>query len=177
MSQMICPSCGFDNIPGSDECAECMTSLMHEDIPPEDARDVIEKALMEGTVADLAPAEPISIEQGAGLDQAVERMRSASIGCLLVTDADGHLSGILTEYDLLHRIALEVPDLSKARVAEFMTPSPETIEPDRPLAHALHRMTVSDLRHLPLVDADGHCVGVFSARDVIHHLAGLVGIR
>jgi CBS domain-containing protein len=58
-----------------------------------------------------------------------------------------------------------------------MTPKPETIEPERPLAYALQRMTVGDLRHLPLVDEENRSVGVISSRDIINHLAAVVGVR
>lgn len=174
---MICPSCAHDNFDGVEECAECLTSMTHEDIPPERARDRIERALLEVTVSHLCPAKPITIPEKASVDEAVERMRSGRIGCLLVTDPDGRLCGILTERDLLTAIALEVTDLTTRRVEEYMTPKPETIEPDRPLAYALQRMMVGDLRHLPLVDDEQRSVGVISSRDVINHLAAVVGIR
>jgi predicted transcriptional regulator len=174
---MICPSCGYDNFDGVDECAECLTSMTHEDIPSEKALDRIERALLEVTVSHLGPAKPITIPEEAGLHEAVERMRSDRIGALLITDAEDRLSGILTERDLLNAIALEVDDLQKKRVADYMTPKPETIEPERPLAYALQRMTVGDLRHLPLVDEENRSVGVISSRDIINHLAAVVGVR
>ena len=30
---MECPSCGHDNLPGADHCAQCQTSLTQEDVP------------------------------------------------------------------------------------------------------------------------------------------------
>jgi CBS domain-containing protein len=160
-----------------DHCTECLTSLTHEDIPPAEARNRIEHALLHDTVADLHPARPITASEATPLDAAIERMRAERIGCLLITDAAGKLSGIFTERDLLNRIILEVADPAQSRVAEFMTRKPETIKAERPLAYALHRMMVGDLRHLPLVDAEQRAVGVISSRDIIRHLAGLVGIR
>ena len=174
MSQNICPSCGYDNIPGSDECAECLTSLMQEDLPPEVARDRVEKGLLEKSVADLEQVTPITVSEETRLDQAVEQMRSARIGCLLVTDSAGKLSGIVSERDFLNRVVLEVTDLEQGRIADFMTPDPETIEPERPLGYALQRMMVGDLRHLPLVDEDGRPAGIISSRDVIRHIAHMI---
>jgi CBS domain-containing protein len=173
--EMICPSCGHDNIPGSDECTDCFTSLTHEDIPPEEARDRVERSLLEDCTADLNPAEPISTPVDSTLEAAIEQMRSARVGCLLITDAAGRLAGILTERDLLNKIALEGVDLSSTQVGTVMTPDPETIESDRPLAYAVHLMTVGDLRHLPLVDDDGRAVGIISSRDIVDRIAALVG--
>ena len=174
MTERICPSCGYDNIPGSDECAECQTSLMHEDIPPEVARDHVERALMEQTVADLEQREPIVVAEETRLDEAVAQMRSARIGCLLVSDSAGRLSGIISERDFLTRVALEVADLEQGKVVDFMTANPETIEPGRPLGYTLQRMMVGDHHHLPLVDDDGRAVGIISSRDVIRHIADLI---
>ena len=33
---MICPSCGYENLPGQDECVECEASLQQEDVPHPD---------------------------------------------------------------------------------------------------------------------------------------------
>ncbi len=30
---MKCPLCGWENLPGVDECASCLGSLMQEDVP------------------------------------------------------------------------------------------------------------------------------------------------
>lgn len=171
----LCPSCGFDNIPGTDACEQCMTSLTQEDIPPEEARDAIEKSLMNDTVADLQPARPITIAAGESLEEAVAAMREAQVGCLLVTSADGALTGIITERDLLTRVAGRIEDLSAHAVGDFMTPRPETLEEHRTLGYALHRMMVGDLRHLPLVDEAGVPVGIISSRDIVGRIAVLVG--
>jgi len=55
-----------------------------------------------------------------------------------------------------------------ARVHEFMTTCPETIEADAPLPDARARMAELKIRHLPVV-RDGQLVGILSDRDV--HLA------
>jgi len=174
---MNCPSCGHGNILGTDACAVCLNSLTLEDIPPDEARNLIEHSLMHDRVADLHPAEPVVVRKTARLDEAVATMRAQRLGCVLVADEAGRLAGVLTERDLLNKVALEVEDLSRAEVTGFMTPDPETIEADRPFAHALQRMMVGDLRHLPLVDRDGRAVGIISSRDVVHRIAALIGAR
>ena len=47
-----------------------------------------------------------------------------------------------------------------------MTPRPQTIDADRPLAHALIRMYEGGFRHLPVLDA-GCLIGMVSARDAL----------
>jgi len=171
---MHCPCCGHENLPGADHCEECQTSLTHEEVTPQEARTRIARSLGEDTVGCLEHAEVISVPEDTTLADAVETMRAKGVGCLLVTDAAGRLAGILTERDMLNKVALEVTDLGEHTVRGFMTRDPETIRLDHPLAHALQRMMVGDLRYLPLVDDEGRPTRITSSGDIIGHIASLV---
>jgi CBS domain-containing protein len=43
-----------------------------------------------------------------------------------------------------------------------------------PIAYALQRLMVADLRHLPVIDADNRPVGVISSRDVIRYVEEMI---
>jgi CBS domain-containing protein len=171
---MLCPCCGHENLPGADHCEECQTSLAHEEVSLQEAKTRIARSLGEDTVGCLQHAEVVSVPEDTTLAAAVETMRAKRVGCLLVTDAAGRLAGILTERDMLEKVALEITDLSEHPVRDFMTPDPETIRLDHPLAHALQRMMVGDLRYLPLVDEEGRPTRMVSSRDIIGHIGLLV---
>ncbi len=171
---MLCPGCGHDNLPGADHCAECQTSLTQEDVPAAVIRSRIEKSVTEDRIETLAPVDAISIPEDTTLDAAVQTMRNRRIGCLLVTDPSGKLCGILSERDLVNRIAGEVDDLSAHTVSQFMTPRPETVQANQLLASALQGMMVGDFRYLPLVDEEGRPTKILSSRDIIGYLTGLV---
>jgi CBS domain-containing protein len=47
-----------------------------------------------------------------------------------------------------------------------MTPAPVTIAPEASLAAALATMRQHEIRHLPVVDADGRFVGIVTDRDL-----------
>ena len=98
-------------------------------------------------------------------------MRNHHIGCVLVTAADGSLTGILTERDLLQKVAGHGFDLEQCAVQDFMTEVPETSKPDYPLGYAIHRMVISDIRYLPLVDKSGRPSGIISSKDIIAYMA------
>jgi CBS domain-containing protein len=133
--------------------------------------DDVERSLMEEPVACLQPLRPLTVEPHTPLDEAVRFMRDHGIGCVLVTDVAGKLTGILTERDLLHKVAGKGRELSRLQVADCMTAAPEWSKPGYPLGYALQRMIVSDIRYLPLVDDDGRPVGIVSSRDVIAYMA------
>jgi CBS domain-containing protein len=166
---MKCPCCGFDNLPGMDICANCQGSLCQDDVPQ--PLGAIEHSLMEEPVACLQPLRPLTVEPHTGLDEAIRFMRNHGIGCVLVTDTAGKLAGILTERDLLQKVAGKGRELTRLRVVDCMTAAPESSKPGHPLGHALQRMIVSDIRYLPLVDDSGKPVGIVSSRDIIAYMA------
>ena len=119
-------------------------------------------------IADLEPAEPICVESGTPLSQAIDIMREHRIGCILVTDKRV-LTGIFTERDVTVKIVGHSVDLASA-IDNFMTPNPETLSTQHQIAYALNRMSLGGYRHVPLVDATGVPTGVISVKDVVDHL-------
>ena len=91
---MQCPACAHDNLPGTDECESCGTSLYQEDLPPALAKEEIEHSLAEDRIEVLGPAAPITLDEKTSVSDAIASMNENRIGCLLVTDAAG-----------LHRVA------------------------------------------------------------------------
>jgi CBS domain-containing protein len=171
---MRCTSCGHDNLPGADHCDECHANLMHEDVPLAGIESALEHSLSKDKVQALNPVDAFSVPEGTSLEEAIRTMRERMIGCLLVTDREGKLSGIFTERDVLYKVAGKDVDLAAETVNRYMTHDPEVIRADQLIASALQRMMVGDLRHLPLVDAEGRPEKILSARDIINYLAYLV---
>ena len=78
--------------------------------------------------------------------------------------AGERLAGILTERDILKAVATGFePD---ARVADWMTHHPETIESEDTTDHAAALMIHGGFRHLPVVD-QGRVAGIISIRDLM----------
>ncbi len=167
---MICPNCGFVNLPGNEECSHCSQDLTQLDLPIPQNR--IEKSLMEEPVRVLQPRRPVTIGPTATVQQAIQTMLDHNIGALLVVDDAGKLLGIFSERDVLRKVAGTLRAYTELPVAQFMTPNPETITADDPLAFAIHKMDIGGYRHLPLV-ADGRPSGVVSVRDMLRHITRL----
>ena len=164
---MMCPHCGFDNVPGSEECAECRQDLTQLDQPV--PRDRIERLLMEDSVRALDPRAPITARATTTVQEAIHAMLTHDIGALIVTDREGQLLGIFSERDLLTKVAGLHPHYAELPVGQFMTNHPETVSDDHTLAFALHKMDIGGYRHLP-VTADGRPIGVVSVRDMLRHI-------
>jgi CBS domain-containing protein len=164
---MICPHCGFDNLPGSEECSNCLLDLTQLDRPM--AQNRIERSLMEDPVAVLQPKPPVTVGPTATVGETIQIMLDRDIGALLVVDEEGRLLGIFSERDLLTKIAGIHEPYAHLPVRDFMTRNPETVKITDTLAFALHKMDVGGYRHLPIV-LEGLPVGVVSVRDMLHHI-------
>ena len=97
------------------------------------------------------------------LSEAVRSMAARHVGAVLVLD-DGRLQGVFTERDLLRATAAGLA--ADATLGDWMTPHPETIEPDDTTEHAAVLMIHGGFRHLPVV-AGGAVVGILSIRDLM----------
>jgi CBS domain-containing protein len=167
---MICPSCGHVNLPGNEECDNCRQDLTPLDRPT--AANCVERSLMEDTVGMLRPKKPITIRATTALKSAMQAMLAGDIGALLVTDNAGKLLGILSERDLLTKVAGLREPFAHLPAGEFMTPNPETVNIGDTLNFALHKMDAGGYRHLPVL-RDGKPLGVVSVRDMLKHITNL----
>ncbi len=166
---MICPSCGFENIQGADECENCGADLRTVDIPGPGT--AFEAKLVGVPLTEVHPQIPMTIASNATATDAVHQMKQAAIGCLIVVD-DDQIRGILSERDLV--LKANGTDLSGITVANLMTADPVVLRPDDSVAVAIHKMAVGGFRHLPLV-TDGHATGIVSARDLFRYILDALG--
>ena len=110
----------------------------------------------------MSPA-PLTVDATATLTQAAAQMDARGVGAALVMNGE-HLSGILTERDILHAVA--TGEVEGTRVGAWMTHDPETIGPEDRPGHAAAIMLQGGFRHLPVVE-DDQAVGIVSIRDVM----------
>jgi CBS domain-containing protein len=92
-------------------------------------------------------------------------MAKKKVGAILVVE-DERLVGIVTERDIAFRVVACGLDPRITRLADVMTPAPNTIDPDKPFGHAMLKMQEGGFRHLPVVK-DGRILGIVSARSAM----------
>jgi CBS domain-containing protein len=99
------------------------------------------------------------------VNNAAKRMARNRVGAVLVVEGE-RLVGIFTERDIAYRVVARGLDARTTRLADVMTPTPETVDPDKPLGYALLRMQERGFRHLPVL-REGKVVGIVSARSAM----------
>jgi CBS domain-containing protein len=148
-----------------DEWIEEDLSLLTESAA-EPARRPLDPRMLQESIRQLLPRDPVTLPPSATVRDAVRLMREHRIGCVLIV-AEERLAGILTERDLL--LKLEMADSTRL-VSELMTPDPEALAPDDPIVYALNKMSVGGFRHVPLVDGERRPVGIVSVKDIVDYI-------
>ncbi|PYN15521.1 MAG: CBS domain-containing protein [Candidatus Rokuibacteriota bacterium] len=107
------------------------------------------------------------------MHDAVAAMLAKRQAGVLVIDADGRLTGIFTERDVLTRVVGRDLDTRLTPLGAVMTRNPEAVSPRDRIAYALNRMSVAGYRTIPVVDAETRPIGVVTVTDFIRWLVDL----
>jgi len=113
----------------------------------------------------VAGRPPVTADKSMSVLNAARLMKQHNIGALLVVDGT-RLIGIFTERDALMRVVAGSLDPSVTRLAQVMTPQPQTIDADEPFVKALRMMHEGNFRHIPVVEY-GRPLGMVSVRDAL----------
>jgi citrate synthase len=112
---------------------------------------------MSSPVVTALPDETIAV--------AASRMSEQGVGSVVIVDRKRPI-GILTERDMV-RLAASGPPPRSTKVAEWMTPEPNVVEPGLSVQEALVTLDEHGYRHVPVVEA-GELAGIVSMRDLMH---------
>jgi arabinose-5-phosphate isomerase len=105
------------------------------------------------------PLKPI----GTLMSDAIVEMSTKGWGCVGITDATGHLIGIITDGDLRRHMR---PDLLDALVEDVMTRGPNTVRPDQLASEALE--IINSLKRTVLFVVEGQrAVGLVHMHDLL----------
>ncbi len=107
-----------------------------------------------------------SITPDESLGRAVEILRDKGIGALLVTDSTGALCGILSERDIVRRLAETPGQTLPQLVGDIMTSEVKTCSPDDTLVSVLTAMNAGRFRHMPVTNENG-LIGMITIGDVV----------
>lgn len=99
------------------------------------------------------------------VSQAARLMARKNVGAVMVLEGE-RLVGIFTERDLAYRVVAQGLDAQTTRLADVMTPAPDTVDAGKPFGYAMLRMHERGFRHLPVVQ-DGKVVGIVSSRSAM----------
>lgn len=108
----------------------------------------------------------VCIEPTASLAEAAKVMSERRIGALVILGADSHVTGVLSERDIVHALAARGGSVLQEQVGHVMTRHVMTCTDDETICRVMERMTSGKFRHLPVVN-NGRLIGIVSIGDVV----------
>ena len=129
-----------------------------------------EAVKIDSLISDFDLRKPLIVELGTCLENVLEIMQKTNNNCVLIL-LNERLNGILTERDILLKVTGKGYDPQLTIIDEFITPNPEYVSPEDPLAYALNKMYVGGFRNVPVVNDEMYPVGIISISDVISTIA------
>jgi CBS domain-containing protein len=128
--------------------------------------------LFRSVARDHMGPKPVEVARTASVSEAVNSMAQAGSRVAIVTDSHGRPAGILTEQDVVRRVAWRaMPDQP---VEDVMTAPIVTISTDDHLLNAITTMRRHRLSHVPVIDGTGRVAGLLALDDVLFSLSGWV---
>ena len=106
-----------------------------------------------------------TIAPDATLADAVELLSERNLGALVVSHNDLAVLGVLSERDIIHRLAARGPAILEEAVSRHMTEA-LTCDPSMTIDVLAALMTERRIRHLPVIQG-GQLSGIVSIGDVV----------
>ena len=140
---------------------------------------------MNALVKDVMTSQVVWVEHDTPFAAIAGSLRQFRVSAFPVLDDDGRVIGVVSESDLLAKLALDggeghMPgmitgilhqhEMEKARgvtAEDLMTSPAATVSPDDTVEHAARLMYVRRVKRLPVIDADGRLAGIVSRADVL----------
>lgn len=137
------------------------------------------------TVGEYMTADVVCLRPEDGFKEIVRALAERGVSGAPVVDRSGHVMGVISEADLLHKeefktIAEEPRRYFASRrthasqdkatgdtAAELMSRPALTVDADMPITKAARIMAEHGLKRLPVIGADGALVGIFSRADLM----------
>lgn len=158
MTKWECYRCGhtFEGEKTPEECPNCHYSLTFW----------IEAAETQApTVRNFVKTDPLMIDANESVLKAAQMMRDRGAGNILVL-IKGEPKGILTERDVLNRVAADDLIASTVSVRKIMTSPMISIEADEPLSEGVKLMAKHRIRTVFVTD-HGKPFGLLNMRSIV----------
>jgi signal-transduction protein with cAMP-binding, CBS, and nucleotidyltransferase domain len=117
------------------------------------------------TVRNFVKMDPLIIDADESVLEAAKAMKDKGVGNVLVS-VRGELKGIVTERDILNRVAADNLLPSSVLVRKIMTSPMISITADTPLAEAVKLMAKHKIRTL-FVTENGKPLGLLNMRSIV----------
>ncbi|MEO6259289.1 MAG: CBS domain-containing protein [Thermoanaerobaculia bacterium] len=117
------------------------------------------------SVRDVMTANPECISEKDTIRDAARIMAKQDTGVVPVVNGK-KVVGMITDRDIVIRVIAEGKDCSAAKAADAMSKGVKTVREDASVDDALKLMSSSQVRRIPVVNANDELVGIVSMGDI-----------
>jgi CBS domain-containing protein len=107
----------------------------------------------------------ITMNPRGTVEAAIRTFKERKIGAIMICGPTGGLLGIVSERDVLHRMATHGAETVEHKVEEIMSQA-HTCRMDDDVRSVMGLMAVNHVRYIPVVD-EGDLKGMISAGDIV----------
>ena len=108
----------------------------------------------------------VHLEPEASVSRLVRLLREHNLGAVVVSPDGRRIAGIVSERDVIRRLA-EGVDFLEGPVSAIMTTDVHRCTPGDTVQSVMGAMTDRRIRHLPVVDEHGALTGIVSIGDLV----------
>lgn len=112
---------------------------------------------------------PLTGSADTTVSDAVARMSEKNYGCIVVTDDDQKVTGIVTERDVMNKLVGQGADPNTVTLGDIMTREPRLARETDSVLDWLRIMSNERFRRLPVVDAEGRITAIFTQGDFVSY--------
>ena len=127
--------------------------------------DAIEQGAGEDPISTIMSTDVVALEAGAPLRTAAEVMRDEGVGSIVVTDG-GHVTGIVTDRDVVIRAAAEGRDLAATTLGSISSSPVLTVDRETPITDVVRLVRDRAVRRIVVTESGDRPVGVVSLGDL-----------
>ncbi|WP_179380705.1 CBS domain-containing protein [Jannaschia marina] len=103
------------------------------------------------------------------VSEAVAAMSDKNYGCVIVTDGDDKVLGVVTERDVMNKLVAKGLDAKTTKLSDIMTADPRVATETDDMLEWLRMMSNERFRRLPVVDSEGRIKAVFTQGDFVSY--------
>lgn len=126
-------------------------------------------------VRDCMIKNVITTKDKTTIIDAIKLLFEKHVGALVILNDEKKIKGIFTERDALRSVAKENP--LNTQISEVMSTNVITIREEASFSEARTLMTSHKIRHLPVVDNLGCCVGILTFRRILDEIVGMPTVK
>ena len=110
-----------------------------------------------------------TIVPDANVKHLVDELKRHNIGALIVSQDGRSIEGIVSERDIVRKLADFAGEVANLKVRDIMTTHVTTCSAEDSVEDLMETMTEHHFRHVPVVEEDGSLFAVVSIGDLVKH--------